>query len=196
MDISLLTILEWTSVLLNLLYVILLTREIVWAWPAGILGSAIGLFVLFDAKLYNDVWLFVLYVILGIYGWYAWVYGGKNNKQPPIIHTKLREGLVFLTLGALGTAVLGSTFAQLTDADIPYWDAFTSSFSVVGTYMQARKHLQNWLLWIIVDGVYIGVYWYKGLTAFAILSIIYLVLAAYGYWEWRKHFRAAKGMGA
>ena len=93
--------------------------------------------------------------------------------------------MILLGLGILGTVTLGTAFDQFTDADIPYWDAFTSSFSVVGTYMQARKHLQNWLLWLVIDAVYIGVYWYKGLNAFALLSIIYLGLAAYGYWKWR-----------
>lgn len=186
MNLDLFTLLEWTAVGLNLAYVILLAREIVWAWPAAILGAALSLIVLFDAKLYNDVWLYVLYVVMGGYGWYVWVYGGEGKAQPPVVHTQLKEGLLLLVLGTLGTLGLGYAFDRWTDADIPYWDAFTSSFSVVGTYLQARKHLENWLLWLVVDAVYVGVYWYKGLSAFAWLSLVYLGLATWGYVAWKR----------
>ena len=174
------------GVALSLAYVALLTREVVWAWPAGILSSALSLVVLLDAKLYNDVWLYGLYIVLGGYGWYLWMRGRPGQAPLPVVHTARREGGWLLLLGALGTGVLGYLFHRYTDADIPYWDAFTSSFSVVGTYMQARKHLQNWLLWLVVDAVYVGVYHYKGLDAFALLSLIYLGMAAYGWRQWRR----------
>ncbi len=182
---TLLSIFEWTAVVLGLAYVFLLAREKAWAWPAGILGSALSMAVLLDAKLYNDVWLYGLYVVLGFYGWYLWTWGKSEQQARPVVQTPLKEALTLGLAGLLGTMVLGYLFSRYTDADIPYVDAFTSSFSVVGTYMQARKHLQNWLLWQVVNTVYIGVYAYKGLYAFAGLSAIYLVLAVDGYRRWK-----------
>jgi nicotinamide mononucleotide transporter len=182
------SIVEWISVGFSLAYVVLLSREIIWAWPAGIIGSFLGLLVVFEAKLYLDSGLYLFYVLLGAYGWYLWVFGEKGRPELPIIHTPRREWLVLLGIGLMGTLGFGSFFATYTDADIPFWDAFTTSFSLVGTWMQVRKHLENWLLWLVVDAIYIGVYAYKGLFAFAILSGIYLILATYAYFHWQKRF--------
>lgn len=180
------SLLEWIAVAFNLAYVILLAREIVWAWPCGIIGSALVLLVVYDARLYIDSGLYVFYMVLGAYGWYLWVFGDRDRPELPIIRTPRRQALGLLLLGSLGTVVMGYLFGTYTEADIPYWDAFTTSFSLVGTWMQARKHLENWLLWLVVDAVYVGVYAYKGLVAFAILSGVYLLLASYAYWNWRR----------
>lgn len=184
------SVLEWISVGFSLAYVVLLSREIVWAWPAGIIGSFLGLLVVFEARLYLDSGLYLFYVLLGAYGWYLWEFGEKGRPELPIIHTPKREWPLLIGLGVLGTLCLGYIFANYTDADLPFWDAFTTSFSLVGTWMQARKHLENWLLWLVVDAVYIGVYVYKGLFAFAILSGIYLILATYAYFHWLKVYQS------
>lgn len=184
------SVIEWVSVGFSLIYVALLTREIVWAWPAGILGSFLGLLVVFEARLYLDSVLYLFYVGFGAYGWYLWVFGEKGQPELPIIHTPKQEWWLLASLGVIGTFGLGFFFAHYTDADIPFWDAFTTSFSLVGTWMQARKHLENWLLWLVVDAVYIGVYAYKGLFAFSILSGVYLVMATYAYFHWLQRYRS------
>jgi nicotinamide mononucleotide transporter len=184
------SLIEWIAVAFSITYVVLLARENAWAWPAGIIGSLLTLVVVFDARLYLDSGLYVCYVILGAYGWYLWVYGDKDQPVLPIVHSPPRTLGLMLLSAAIGTLGLGYWFGHHTDADLPYWDAFTTTFSLVGTWMQARKHLENWLLWLVVDGVYVGVYAYKGLFAFSLLSGIYLLLASYAYVQWVRRYRA------
>ncbi|MFP4088751.1 MAG: nicotinamide riboside transporter PnuC [Cyclobacteriaceae bacterium] len=177
------------------------TKEIVWGWPTGIIGTILSGILFWEVKLYSDLVLHVFYVILGFYGWYEWLYGGRRSggrqpggrrsggrrQQELKVSTLSRRRLgILLLLGLLGLLGFGYFFDNYSDADLPYWDAFTTSFSFVGTYMLARKKLENWLLWIVVDTVAAGIYFYKELYLLALLYFLYLGLAAYGFINWRK----------
>ncbi|MGB3849991.1 MAG: nicotinamide riboside transporter PnuC [Tunicatimonas sp.] len=177
---------EVLAVLFGLVAVYFNTQENVWGWPVGIVGVVLSGILFYEVRLYSDLILHVMYVILGFYGWYEWLYGGQNNAvlrvstlSPPMI-------LRLLVLGAAGTGVIGYLFDRYTDADLAYWDAFTTSFSLVGQYMLAKKKLENWLLWIGVDAVATGIYFYKELYLLSLLYFVYLGLAAYGYRRWKK----------
>ena len=93
---------------------------------------------------------------------------------------------MLIVLGAVGTVVIGYLFDTYTDADLAYWDAFTTAYSLVGQYMLAHKKIENWILWIVVDTVASGMYVYKGLYLLALLYFLYLGLATYGYLNWKK----------
>ncbi|MDF9794764.1 nicotinamide mononucleotide transporter [Catalinimonas alkaloidigena] len=162
------------------------TRELVWGWPMGIVGTVLSGILFLEARLYSDLILHIFYVILGFYGWYEWLYGGRN-KQELKVGTLGKSRLLFLMiLGGLAWAGFGYFFDNYTDADLAYWDAFTTSFSFVGTYMLARKRIENWILWIIVDAVAAGIYMYKELFLLSLLYFLYLGLATYGFINWRK----------
>ncbi len=162
------------------------TRENVLGWPTGIVGVVLSGIVFYEAKLYSDFSLHVVYVILGFYGWYEWLYGGRNKSVLKV--SRLSKGFLGILIfsGALGTAVIGYLFDAYTDADLAYWDAFTTAYSLVGQYMLARKKIENWILWIVVDAVASGMYVYKGLYLLALLYFLYLGLATYGYLNWKK----------
>ncbi|MEM7511704.1 MAG: nicotinamide riboside transporter PnuC [Bacteroidota bacterium] len=191
MEFSFIKILEIIGLISGVLYVILASRENIWCWPIGILGSIASMIVTWESKLYLDVGLFGYYVLIGFYGWYLWRKGKQVQKTLTISQISVKLLLMLLGLGVLFTIGLGQLFSIYTDASIPYWDAFTTGFSLVATYMQAKKFLENWLLWIVVDAIYVGVYFYKDLDFFAILSIFYTIMAVYGFIHWRKTYQSA-----
>jgi len=177
--------LDVVIVVLSLAYVLLLSREIIWAWPAGILSSAILIWVAWDQNLYSDMGLYAYYVAMGIWGWHLW---SSNSSKGGLLVQRLqvKESLLLLGLGLVGMVGLRYTLGNLPNASLPWLDAFTTSFSLVGTYLQAKKYLENWLLWLVVNAFYIGIYAYKGVNSVAFLSIVYLFMSAYGFIHWRR----------
>ncbi len=180
---------EVVSTLLGLVYVWLASRQIIWAWPVAILGSVLALFVYWDARLYLDFSLYIFFIVSGFYGWYSWVKGRTPDHSMPVIRLPGRYGAFLILIGAALTAILGWIFSIYTDASIPYWDAGTTVFSLIGTWLQARKYLVNWLLWLVVDSVYVALYSYKGLYFFSAQNLLFLGLAIYGYISWRKELQ-------
>lgn len=167
----------------------LTVRQNVWCWPTGLVQVSLYLFVFYDAKLYSDFILHIIYVFLQFYGWYQWLHGGSNGQ--PLSVTKLSVTSVLSWLGVclLATLALGSGMSLLTDASVPFGDAFTTVASLIAQWLMARKRLESWIAWITVDVVAIGIYAYKGLNATAILYSLFLVLAVMGWFAWRKSYR-------
>ena len=176
---------ELFAVLFGLIAVYFNTREIVWGWPTGIIGVILSGILFYEVRLYSDLILHVVYVVLGFYGWYEWLYGGKNKSTLRVTTLSPQTLLLLISSGGIGTGVIGYLFDRYTEADLAYWDAFTTSFSLVGQYLLAKKKLENWILWIVVDVVASGIYVYKELYLLALLYFLYLGLAAYGYHRWR-----------
>ncbi len=179
-------IIEFFALVFGIIAVYFNTKEIVWGWPTGIVGVVLSGIVFYDARLYADLSLHVIYFVLGFYGWYEWLYGGKNKSELAVSTLSYTSIFLLSIIGVAGTLLIGYFFDQYTDADLAYWDAFTTSFSLVGQYMLARKKIENWILWLVVDLVASGIYLYKGLYMLALLYFLYLGLATYGYLNWKK----------
>jgi nicotinamide mononucleotide transporter len=171
----------------TILCVWLSAREIVWGFPVAIVASGFYGVVFYQAKLYSDAGLQVVYIILSFYAWYQWLYGGKNRTELPVSRVPGRLIPVLSGIGMLAAGTLGYLSHRFTDASLPYLDASTTATSLVAQWMLAKKHLENWLVWIAVDIVYIGMYFYKGLYPTAVLYFIITGLAVQGYWHWRKN---------
>lgn len=166
--------------------VYLTVRENVWCWPTGLVNVAIFIVVFARARLYADMGLQVVYVGLCLYGWYAWLHGGRDHGVLRVSTTP-RAALAGLFAGAaLFAAALGTVLHRLTDAALPYWDASTAGFSLAAQWMQTRKWIENWLVWIAVDAVYVGMYVVKGLYLTAGLYAGFLALAVAGFLAWRR----------
>ncbi|MCG8340083.1 MAG: nicotinamide riboside transporter PnuC, partial [Cytophagales bacterium] len=180
--------LELISASMSLTAVFLKTRQKVLTWPVGLIGIITGFFVYYEAKLYAKCLLNIIYCLLAIYGWYQWLYGGKNKTPLKVSKTNFQTFVVILTIGLLSTLSLGHILATYTDAELVYGDAFHTSFSPLAAWMTARKKLESWILWIDLDIFYLGVCYYKGLCFFSISHGIYLILAGYGYIRWRKSY--------
>ena len=183
---------EIVAAVFGVVSVFLSVKQNIWSWPTAIVNVGLYIFVFFESKLYGDTGLQVVYVILNAYGWYHWLYGGKNRTELPVSRTSARLGVFLIALGAAGTALLGTILARKTDAALPYIDSLTTSTSLIAQWMMTRKLLQNWIIWVAVDVIYIGMYIFKHLYPTAGLYLVWLVLSAMGYFQWRTSLRERK----
>jgi len=180
------TITEIVAVVLGLISVYLTTRQNVWCYPLGIISVFIYIFIFYDVKLYADMGLQVFFIALQIYGWYEWLYGGEKKTELKVSWGTTTMYGITIVFVAIATALLGSMLHKLTDASLPYIDSFLTVLSMAAQWMMAKKHIENWILWTIVNVGSIAMYGMKGLYFTMFLYAVYLVLGMVGYVEWRK----------
>jgi nicotinamide mononucleotide transporter len=181
--------LEIFAAIVGAISVYLSVRQNIWSWPTAIVNVVIYTLVFHELKLYADMGLQVIYAVLSVYGWYEWLHGGENRQE---LHVSVTNGQlwIFLALiGAVASVVLGLVLKRFTDATLPYLDATLSSTSLVAQWMMTKKKLENWIVWIVVDIVYVPMYVYKHAYATAILYAVFLVLAVRGYLDWKKSYQ-------
>ncbi len=183
---------EAVSVLLGIVYLVLAIRESLWCWPAAFLSSVLTMAVVFDARLYSEVALNAYYAAMAAFGWYQWRYGGRRQgaAELPIAVWPLKMHAVAIGGSLALAAVVGSYMSRHTQAAFPYLDAFVTVASVVTTYMVARKILENWLYWLVVDSLALYLYWQRELYLYAGLFALYLVLVVLGLVRWHRDWRA------
>jgi nicotinamide mononucleotide transporter len=158
-------------------------------WIYGLITSSLYVYVCFIAGIYADMGINFYYVIVSVYGWIHWTYyGDKNAKVIPITKTKQKEFIVLWGVTSLLYAIIAYILIRFTDSTIPYWDAFTTSASITATWMLARKMIEHWIIWVVVDAISIGLYIYKELYPTTILFFVYTILAITGYFEWKKQW--------
>lgn len=178
--------LELVAVAVTLLAVYLTTRQVIWCWPLSMVSVCLYALIFRDARLYADMGLQGLYFALAVYGWWAWLHGGKEHGELEVSLAPNRLRLVVGTLALVGGVLLGGVLGRFTDASLPYLDSLLTSFSIAAQWMQTRKLLENWLVWLAVDVFYVGMFLYKGLYLTAGLYAVFLYLAALGFSQWRR----------
>ncbi len=177
----------WVAIVTALIYVVLAAKENPWCWPFGIISSGIYVWYNYDLRLYNDAGLSVYYCLVGAYGWYAWLSGKTKKRGGAVLHRGNALTLTTAILaGAAASALLGWVSDTYTDSQQPYFDGTLTAFSLVATWMTARKILENWLFWIVIDAAYIVLYFRSGAHATALLNVIFTIIAVYGFLKWRK----------
>jgi nicotinamide mononucleotide transporter len=188
--------LELLAAVLGLAAVWLLVNERMAAWPLGISTGTLYIIVFAQARLYAGALLQVFYVALQVYGWISWRRGDAHGGR--LLVRRSPRGMLGLlvALGAIGTLALGTTLARFTDQAVPYWDSFITAFSLVAQWMVARKLLENWAVWFIVDLVAVGVYVSMGLAFTAALYLAYLGLAIAGWRQWQASLEAHRPLAA
>lgn len=194
---------EITGAALGILFLIFEIRQNALLWPLGILTSAFYIAIFFNAKFYADMGLQVYYVLISIYGWYYWLKGSKakqsdrqreeqseheKNRSEALAVTRIRPklALTLLLLTMPLFMLIAYILINFTDSPVPYWDAFTTALSITASWMLARKILEQWFVWILVNAVSLGLYMYKGLYPTVVLFVFYTVLSIVGYYEWKK----------
>ncbi len=180
---------EVAGVVISLVYLSFSVRQKIWLWPFGILSALFYIVIYYDHALYADMSLQFYYVIISIYGWFWWKKRSNENTHETELKVRsLNRQLLFksMIVFLLLWAGLFGILANLTDSDVPVMDALTTAGGIVATWMLARKYIENWLLWIFVDGVSIFLYLYKELYATAILFLIYTLIAVFGYRSWKQ----------
>lgn len=186
---------EVLAVIAGIASVYLSTRENIWSWPTAIVNVSLYFVVFLEAKLYADMGLQVVYLVLSVYGWYEWLYGGEHRTALHVSRVTRSLGVRLLLIGIATAAILGTILARFTDAALPYLDSATTSTSLVAQWMMTRKILENWAVWVVVDVVYIGMFIYKQLYLTAGLYAVFLVLAVMGFRTWKRSL-AAREQGA
>ena len=188
--------LELFAAIVGAISVYLSVRQNIWSWPTAIVNVALYSLVFYEAKLYADMGLQVIYAGLSIYGWYEWLYGGENRTQLHVTVTGWRLGASLTAISLAGSVALGFLLRGATDAALPFMDSFLSSTSLVAQWMMTRKKLENWLVWIAVDVLYVGMFIFKHLYLTAGLYFVFLVLAVRGYIDWRRSMAASTAVEA
>ena len=181
--------LETVAVAFGIISVYLSVRENIWSWPTAIVNVLLYFLVFRDAKLYADMGLQLVYFVLSVYGWYEWLYGGKNRTQLKVSRLANRTGVILIAIVVVGVASLGTLLSKSTDAALPWLDSLTTSTSLAAQWMMTRKILENWAVWMAVDVVYVGMFIFKGLFATAGLYAVFFVLAAIGHAQWKRSYR-------
>jgi nicotinamide mononucleotide transporter len=185
----------WAEVLgfaTGLVTVWLLVRQHILNWPLGILNVLLLMLVFWTAGLYADASLQIVYVLLGGYGWWAWLYGGERRSHLVVRKTSSTEWLWLALAGIVLTAGLWAFLAKLTGSTVPLADALTTALSLLATYGQTRKLVENWWLWIAADVIYIPLYGYKDLWLTAILYVAFMALCVLGLRAWYRALRTQR----
>ncbi|MCW3072664.1 MAG: nicotinamide mononucleotide transporter PnuC [Bacteroidetes bacterium] len=180
------SITEWLIFITALAYVLLAAIESTWCWLFGIISSALSVYLCYSGQLFLESGLNIFYVIIGAYGWYQWLYGSASKTELPVVSSSLKKNLFFIFIGLLIWIPFGYTAHRFSTQAMPYLDAFITSFSIVATWMTAKKILENWLYWIVIDALAVFLYGYREFYLIALLYIIYTILALAGYIAWRK----------
>jgi nicotinamide mononucleotide transporter len=180
---------ELVAAILGLLCVWLTIKQSIGCWPTGLAMVLLYIVIFFEAKLYSDMLLQCVYVVLQLYGWYAWLHGGPE--QTALTVNRLPAGRVGLwcLAGTAGWIGLGTLMHTSTDASYPYVDAFATVASLIAQWFMSRKILESWLVWILVDVVSIGLYVAKELYPTAVLYVVFLGLATRGWFAWRDSWK-------
>jgi nicotinamide mononucleotide transporter len=187
--------LEIVAALLGLVSVWLNTRENVWGWPIGAVMVALYIVVFARVQLYADAGLQAVFFVLQFYGWYQWLHGGREHSRLHVTRVSPRLLLLLLTIGAVGTMALGTVLGRYTDQALPFWDSGIAAFSLVAQWMMAKKLLESWALWMVIDVVAVGVYWTKGLYPTTALYGIFVALCLAGWRDWSRSMRASAAAG-
>lgn len=180
------TPLELIAFLLSVATVVLTIRQNHWAWLFTIASSALYGVVFFDARLYGDMALQLVFICAAVWGWYQWLRGGAGHGALGVSRLS-RRGLAAGAVGwAMGYLLLFLFLRHFTNTDVPHADGFLTAGSLLGQLLVARKKIENWHTWIVVDVLYVGLYLYKQLYLTAILYGVFVVLAVLGLRAWKK----------
>ncbi|HEX7123770.1 MAG TPA: nicotinamide riboside transporter PnuC [Gemmatimonadaceae bacterium] len=184
------TALEAIAALFGVVSVYLGTRQNILIWPTGIVNVGLYFLVFFDARLYADAGLQLVYLALLVYGWWAWLYGGAEHTRLEVARVRPRAMVWLMLLNVVAWLALATTLHRYTNAAIPYLDALLTTTSLVAQWMMTRKLLEAWVVWIAVDAVYVPTFIWRELYPTALLYAIFLVLAVKGYRDWRASMEA------
>lgn len=187
---------EIIAVLLGIANITLLIRRSIWNYPFGIVMVTLYAWIFFEAKLYSDALLQPFFFVVQIYGWYYWLKGRGDDGLVVVRRLSRGQAIAYGAAAMVGISVWGTLMARFTDASFPYWDASILAFSIVAQFLLARRRLENWLVWIAVDLLAIGLYWTKDLYPTAALYFVFLVLATVGYFNWRRIYKKSLGAPA
>lgn len=189
--------LDWLALLTSLAYVILAARSNNWCWLFAAISTAVWAYQsYFVYRLVSDALLQVFYFVMAGVGLWRWRSNGARQTVRPPQRMTIKEHLLTVGAAAAGGLLLGYFFSNTMSAAATYPDAITTVFSVLATFLLIGRRLENWLYWIIINLAYVWIYWSTGAVLFALMMVINVLIAGYGFWQWRaeylEHIRVAE----
>ena len=180
---------NWLEIVGTIIGFIYLWQEVkasIWLWLTGIVMPAIYTVVFYKSGLYADFGIQIYYIVAAIYGFLFWKFGKKNQDgdQLRIVHTTAKQAAMLCAITAVLFLPIYWILTTYTDSDVPFFDSTTTAMSIVALWMLAKKHVEQWVAWIIIDALSSGLYFYKGIYFTAVLYAVYTVVAVYGYKKW------------
>ncbi len=193
--------LEILGTLVGLAYLWLEYRASIWLWAAGVVMPAIYIAVYYEAGLYADCGINVYFLLAAVYGWLAWKRSAQSSPSATenpaqgmqslfgkAARGGLRQVLMLVAFSLLFWTLISGILVRFTDSTVPLTDAFTTALSITAMWMLAKKYIEQWLVWIVVDVVSAGLYLYKDLHFTAALYLLYAVIAVLGYIKWKRMY--------
>lgn len=184
--------LEAAAVLLAIAYLVLAIRQSIWCWFCAALSTAIFAWLFFSVRLYMEALLNIYYFAMALYGWHTWYFGRSNSHELAVVRWPARVHLRAIAAILVLSSVSGYLLQSRTEAAFPYVDSLTSWAAIWATLLVARKVLENWWYWLVIDATMVYVFWDKHLELTAILYVLYLVLIPLGIVSWTRSFRAVR----
>jgi nicotinamide mononucleotide transporter len=184
-----LTPLEILAVVLAIGYLLLAIRQNIWCWLCAGLSTAIYVWLFFNARLYMESGLNAFYFAMAIYGWYVWTTGRSDGHERPVTVWPVRTHAVAIVIVLLASVASGYMLDSRTDAAFPYVDSLTTWGAIWATFLVARKVLENWWYWLVIDIASVFIYWTRDLELTSLLFVLYVVMIPFGIVSWSKSMR-------
>jgi len=178
--------LDIVTTVLGLAYIIFEYRASVWMWLVGFMMQSLGIVLYYQKGLYADCGMEFYYLAMTVYGYWKWIHGSTEKKELPIRHFPKKMILPWLGIIALVWLTIYLILSNFTNSTVPIADSFTTALSIIGIWALAHKYLEQWFIWIAVDVVTCGLYFYKEIPFKASLYALYVVIAVFGYFKWKK----------
>jgi nicotinamide mononucleotide transporter len=183
------SLLEATAVVLAVMYLVLAIKQNIWCWLCAGVSTVIFAYLFFDVRLYMEAALNLFYFAMAVYGWHTWKSGRSAEQELPVVVWSRKLHLTAVSIVVAISLGSGYLLEIRTDAAFPYVDSLTTWGAVWATYLVARKVLENWWYWLVIDATMIYVFWAKGLELTAVLYVFYLVLIPIGLLSWTRSYR-------
>ena len=180
------SLIEVIAVLFSLICIILAVKKHVLNWPVGIIGVSAYLILFYRERLYADMMLQIVFIIQGIYGWYNWQHNNQEQHDLQVGYLSNRQRFFYLFIIAAFSTGWFLLLKYYSNASLPLVDSLAATISLVANWMMARKYIENWILWITVDLIYIALFWYKSLYLSSGIYVVFLFLALKGWTDWNK----------
>ncbi len=183
---------EYIAVALSMAYLLLAIKENLWCWPAAFFSTLIYTIMYWNGALLMESLLNFYYMYMAVFVWVVWRKGKANQAQRLITSWPVNRHIILIVLTTLVSLAIGYVMQNYTHADFAYLDSFTTCFAVVTTYLVAKKVLENWLYWIVIDAASMYLYYEKGYYPTLVLFVFYTVMAAWGFKTWYEEYEQSQ----
>ena len=181
--------LELIAVVLAIAYLLLAIRENIWCWLCAGISTAIYIWLFIDARLYMESLLNAFYFVMAIYGWSVWTSGRSRGHELPVTVWSLQTHAVAIAAIGIVSMLSGYALERYTDAAFPYIDSMTTWSAIWATFLVARKVLENWWYWLVIDAASVVIYWLRDLQLTSLLFVIYVIMIPFGIVSWTHSYR-------